>query len=56
MKKVKKCNEKIEVFSRVAGFYRPTKLWNRGKSEEFKSRKTFFMEKNLDLKKEKALK
>ncbi len=27
-----------EVYSRVCGFYRPVKQWNRGKKEEFKDR------------------
>ena len=37
MKKVIKC----EVFSRVVGYYRPVKFWNKGKAEEFKERKVF---------------
>ena len=35
------CNEKCEVFSRIVGYYRPINLWNEGKKEEFKERKTF---------------
>ncbi len=35
----KKC--KVEVFSRVTGFFRPVQEWNKGKQEEFKDRKTF---------------
>ncbi len=27
-----------EVYSRVVGYYRPVQNWNKGKSEEFKSR------------------
>jgi len=34
----KKCSGKVETYSRVVGFYRPTSLWNRGKKEEFKER------------------
>ncbi len=34
-----KCN--VEVFSRVTGFFRPVQSWNKGKTEEFKERKTF---------------
>ncbi len=40
-----KCGKETEVYSRVVGFYRPTKLWNKGKKEEFKERKTFGLEK-----------
>ena len=32
---------KVEVFSRVTGFFRPVQSWNEGKVEEFKDRKTF---------------
>jgi anaerobic ribonucleoside-triphosphate reductase len=30
-----------EVYSRVAGYYRPVKQWNRGKQEEFRDRKEY---------------
>jgi len=39
----KKCV--TEVFSRVTGFFRPTKVWNPGKKEEFKDRKRYKIEK-----------
>lgn len=32
---------KCEIFSRVVGYYRPTKNWNKGKIEEFKDRQEF---------------
>ena len=32
---------KVEVFSRVTGFFRPVQSWNKGKTEEFKDRKQF---------------
>lgn len=32
------CNKPTEVYSRVVGYYRPVRLWNRGKKEEFKDR------------------
>lgn len=38
----KKC--KVEVFSRVTGFFRPVQSWNKGKAEEFKDRKKFDLE------------
>ena len=30
-----------EIYSRVAGYFRPLKQWNRGKQEEFKERKNY---------------
>jgi len=36
-----KCKAKVEVYSRVVGYYRPVQQWNDGKREEFKQRKTF---------------
>ena len=35
------CGKPTEVYSRVVGYYRPVKLWNKGKKEEFKERKDF---------------
>lgn len=40
-KKMAKCQEKTEVYSRVCGYFRPTSNWNRGKKEEFKERKEY---------------
>ncbi|MDO9528820.1 MAG: ribonucleoside triphosphate reductase [Syntrophales bacterium] len=36
-----KCGEACEIYSRVVGYLRPVKQWNKGKQEEFKIRKTF---------------
>jgi len=36
-----RCGEACEVYSRVVGYLRPVKQWNKGKQEEFKIRKTF---------------
>jgi len=33
-----------EVYSRIVGFYRPIKQWNKGKQQEFKERQTFNVE------------
>jgi ribonucleoside-triphosphate reductase len=33
-----KCKKECEVYSRVVGYYRPVKNWNKGKQEEFKDR------------------
>lgn len=32
---------RVEVFSRVTGFFRPVQSWNNGKSAEFKSRERY---------------
>jgi len=42
-----KCKEKCEVYSRIVGYYRPVKNWNKGKREEFKQRKTYDEKKSL---------
>ena len=36
-----KCGAETEVYSRVVGYHRPVKNWNKGKREEFKARKVF---------------
>ena len=37
----KKCNLECEVYSRVVGYYRPVKNWNKGKKQEFDERKEY---------------
>ncbi|AKL98345.1 putative ribonucleoside-triphosphate reductase [Endomicrobium proavitum] len=39
--KVKAEGTKCEVYSRVVGYLRPVALWNEGKKEEFKIRKSY---------------
>ena len=34
-------NTECEIYSRVVGYLRPVKQWNRGKQQEFSDRKTF---------------
>ena len=36
-----------EVYSRVVGYIRPVRQWNKGKVEEFKQRKEFVVEKEV---------
>lgn len=36
--------QKTEVYSRIVGYIRPTKQWNKGKREEWKDRVTFKVE------------
>jgi len=36
-----RCTAKVEVYSRVVGYYRPLQHWNPGKQSEFKNRRTF---------------
>ncbi len=38
-----RCNEETEVYSRVVGYLRPLKQWNKGKREEFRTRKEFVL-------------
>lgn len=35
------CDEPCEVYSRVVGYLRPVKQWNKGKQEEFNARRVF---------------
>jgi ribonucleoside-triphosphate reductase (formate) len=43
-----KCGAETEVYSRIVGYYRPIKNWNKGKQQEYKERVTFnnFTERN----------
>jgi hypothetical protein len=36
-----KCGKACEVYSRVVGYHRPVKQWNRGKRSEFEERVLF---------------
>lgn len=45
MPKIKKCGQPCEVFSRVCGYHRPVKNWNKGKQEEHKERVTYSFKK-----------
>ncbi|HOO70477.1 MAG TPA: anaerobic ribonucleoside-triphosphate reductase [Spirochaetota bacterium] len=33
----------VEVYSRVAGYFRPVNQWNKGKQEEFRERKEYVL-------------
>ena len=33
-----------EVYSRVAGYFRPVNQWNRGKQEEFSERREYVLD------------
>ena len=41
-----KCGKPCEVYSRVVGYHRPVKNWNKGKQEEFRQRKEFRVQGN----------
>ncbi len=41
------CGQETEVYSRITGYYRPVKNWNDGKSQEFKDRKVYDIEKSV---------
>ncbi|MBN1864293.1 MAG: hypothetical protein JW808_05280 [Victivallales bacterium] len=36
-----KCKMRTEIYSRVCGYHRPVKNWNKGKKEEFQDRKLY---------------
>ncbi|MCD6473227.1 ribonucleoside triphosphate reductase [Candidatus Aerophobetes bacterium] len=38
------CGKETEVYSRVVGYFRPVKNWNKGKQEEFRQRVEYKME------------
>ncbi|MCF8039044.1 MAG: ribonucleoside triphosphate reductase [Desulfohalobiaceae bacterium] len=35
------CNQEAEVYTRVVGYYRPVKMWNKGKQAEYQDRVCF---------------
>ncbi len=39
-----KCGTKTEVFSRVCGYHRPVRNWNKGKQQEFSERREYSAE------------
>jgi len=45
-----KCCDKVEIYSRVVGYYRSTDRWNIGKKEEFSQKKFFKQMRPEDLK------
>lgn len=42
----KKLMIKVEVYSRVAGYFRPVNQWNKGKREEFSERMEYKIKEN----------
>jgi ribonucleoside-triphosphate reductase len=36
----------VELYSRIAGYYRPVRQWNLGKQEEYKDRKEYLIPTN----------
>ena len=42
------CGEKTEVYSRITGYYRPVQNWNEGKTQEYKDRKIYNIDKSLE--------
>ena len=41
------CGEDAEVYSRITGYYRPVQNWNAGKTQEYKERKEYDIEKSV---------
>ena len=44
-----KCGKKTEVYSRITGYYRPVQNWNDGKSQEFKERRNYNIDRSTEL-------
>jgi ribonucleoside-triphosphate reductase len=42
-----KCGKEAEVYSRITGYYRPVKNWNKGKEAEYKNRKVYDFESSV---------
>ena len=42
------CGKETEVYSRITGYYRPVKNWNAGKTQEFKERKVYNIDKSVE--------
>jgi anaerobic ribonucleoside-triphosphate reductase len=43
-----KCGRQTEVYSRIVGYFRSVRLWNKGKRQEFKERQVFEPETGLN--------
>ena len=41
IEELNKQRTEMEIYSRVVGYMRPIKQWNKGKRQEFRDRKTF---------------
>jgi len=37
---------KTEIYTRIVGYYRPLKNWNKGQREQYKNRKLFILKEN----------
>jgi len=46
--------QRCEVYSRVVGYYRPVKQWNKGKKAEFQQRREFEIDEHISKKAEQA--
>lgn len=46
--KCKECGSDTEVYTRIVGYHRPIKQWNKGKQEEYKFREEYCEKKSLD--------
>jgi len=41
------CGKEAEVYSRITGYYRPVKNWNKGKTQEYKERQVYQPEESV---------
>lgn len=46
---MKKMKINAEIYSRVAGYFRPVSQWNNGKREEFIERRVYSIQESLNL-------
>lgn len=44
---MKRLKIRAEVYSRIAGYFRPVSQWNKGKAEEFIDRKVYDIDASL---------
>ena len=41
------CGESAEVYSRITGYYRPVQNWNAGKTQEYKERREYVIDRSV---------
>ena len=46
---MKKMKIRSEIYSRVAGYFRPVSQWNYGKREEFIERRVYSIQESLNI-------
>lgn len=49
-KEKKACGKRMEIYSRIVGYFRPVSNWNGGKKAEFKDRLEYDVAKSMSTK------